>query len=297
MSSQEITDPVAAVIVPKAKSIGAFDVRRTLPSAEAQTVGPFIFFDQMGPATLEGDTMLDVRPHPHIGLATLTWMLEGAIMHRDSLGYAQEIKPGEVNLMTAGHGIVHSERTPDALRGTKHDLFGVQCWLALPEEYQEIDPSFQHFDGAQIPIYERDGVRALLIMGAAWGLISPVKTLADTFFAEINLDDGAEFLMPDTIPERAVYVLRGTVSLGGAEFPAGRMVVLQAEKSIKLRALGDAQFMLIGGAHLDGPRHLYWNFASTSQERIDEAKQAWRERRFPEVPGDDQEFIPLPGEE
>ena len=288
------SDPVAAVIVPKLKDIGAFKVRRALPSVEARAVGPFIFFDQMGPAILEGETMLDVRPHPHIGLATLTWMVDGVIMHRDSLGYAQEIKPGEVNLMTAGRGIVHSERTPDALRGKRQSVFGVQSWLALSEKHQETEPSFQHFDATEIPVHEAGGIRAVLVMGTAWGMSSPVKTFADTFCADVTLDAEAQFDVPDTVMERAIYVLDGNIAINGTDYDAGKMIVLKTGRAVTVKTNGCARLMLIGGAPLDGPRHLYWNFASTSKDRIEEAKLACRDGQFPTVPGDDQEFIPLP---
>jgi redox-sensitive bicupin YhaK (pirin superfamily) len=227
MSASSESAAVQAVIEPKAKDIGAFEVRRALPSAEARAVGPFIFFDQMGPAELGDRRAMDVRPHPHIGLATLTWMIDGVIMHRDSLGSAVEIKPGEVNLMTAGRGIVHSERTPNRLRGRTHRVFGVQCWLALPEADQETDPDFQHFDADDLPVHEADGVRAVLVMGSAWGLASPVKTFADAFCAEVTLEAGARLDVPSGIEERAVHVLDGDLALAGETHGAGRMAVLR----------------------------------------------------------------------
>lgn len=286
--------PVAAVIEPKIKDIGAFDVRRALPAIEARTVGPFIFFDQMGPAVLGEGRVVDVRPHPHIGLATLTWMIDGVIMHRDSLGSAEEIKPGEVNLMTAGRGIVHSERTPDRLRNKRHSVFGVQCWLALPEDHQETDPVFQHFDADAMPVHEADGVRAVLIMGQAWGLSSPVETFADAFCAEVRMEGGAKLDIPVEIAERAVYILDGSLTIAGETYSSGRMVVLAPSCRATVSADQNALVMVIGGAPLDGPRHLYWNFASTSKERIERAKADWREGRFDTVPGDEDEFIPLP---
>lgn len=290
--------PVATVIVPKAKDIGAFEVRRALPSVECRAIGPFVFLDQMGPATITPDNLLDVRPHPHIGLSTVTWMLAGEIMHRDSLGYAQIIRPGEVNWMTAGRGIVHSERTPDRLRETGSPMLGIQAWLALPVDKQEIEPAFEHMPSDVLPTIERDGATLRLIAGAAWGERSPVTLHAETFYAEATLEDGASVDMPRDVEERGLYLIDGSIEIAGEAFEPGRLIVFKPDTEVTVDATARSRFMLLGGAPLDGPkdrpRHMYWNFVSTSKERIEQAKNDWREGRFPKVVGDEEEFIPLP---
>lgn len=284
---------VTAIITPKAKDIGAFSVRRALPDIAARSVGPFVFFDQMGPAAFKDDHFLDVRPHPHIGLSTITWMIEGEIMHRDSLGYVQPIRPGEVNWMTAGSGIVHSERSPDAERENGKRVFGIQTWVALPKEHEEMDPSFQHYTTDQIPWIEGDGTKVALVIGEAWGAKSQVKTMWDTLYADITLDAGATVALPQETEERAIYVLSGSVMIDGTEFPSGHMLVLRSGRAIDVTAGKAARLMLCGGAALDGPRHMYWNFVSSSKDRIEQAKDDWRNDRFAKVPGET-EFIPLP---
>lgn len=284
---------VKTTIVPKSKNIGAFDVRRALPDPAARAVGPFVFFDQMGPAAFKDNNFLDVRPHPHIGLSTITWMLEGEIMHRDSLGYVQPIRPGEVNWMTAGSGIVHSERSPDTERVNGKSVFGLQTWVALPKAHEEIDPSFQHYTADQIPYIEGDGKKVALIIGEAWGAKSQVETLWDTLYADIALDSGATITVPKDTEERAIYVLSGSAILDGNRFEAGQMLVLRSGCPIDVKAGSDAHIMLCGGAALDGPRHIYWNFVSSSKDRIEQAKEDWHEGRFAKVPGET-EWIPLP---
>ncbi|MEQ8667497.1 MAG: pirin family protein [Rhodospirillales bacterium] len=290
--------PVATVIVPKAKDIGAFEVRRALPSVERRAVGPFVFLDQFGPATIKPGNMLDVRPHPHIGLATVSWLLDGEIMHRDSLGYAQVIRPGEVNWMTAGRGIVHSERTPEHLRGRESTILGVQAWLALPADKQEIDPAFEHFPADCFPTIERDGATIHLIAGDAWGERSPVTLHSETFYAQIDLSSGATAELPTAIEERGIYLIDGTVEIAGETFEPGRLIVFKPGEPVWLETGTGTRMMALGGAPLDGPkerpRHLYWNFVSTSKERIEQAKDDWRNGRFGTVPGDEDEFIPLP---
>lgn len=285
--------PVAVVITPKAKDIGGFEVRRALPSIERRSIGPFVFFDQMGPATFAAGTGIDVRPHPHIGLSTLTWLVEGEIMHRDSLGSEQPIRPGEVNWMTAGRGIVHSERTPDDKRDAPHGLFGLQVWLALPQAHEETEPSFQHYKSNEIPRIEQDGVVIQLVAGEAWGERSPVEVFSETLYADIALPAGGRFTLPTETPERGLYIIQGEVSLAGETFSAGSMLALNPGREAVVEAAQLARVALIGGAPLDGRRHLWWNFVSSSKERLEQAKADWKDGRFPAVPGET-EFIPLP---
>lgn len=287
-------DPIDLVIEPQEHDIGAFTVRRTLPAKERQMVGPFIFFDQMGPAVLPADKPLDVRPHPHIGLATLTWLVEGSIFHRDSLGFQSEIQPGEVNWMTAGSGIVHSERTPEHLRGKEQPLFGLQVWMALPKDKEKVDPSFQHYTADQIPHVQGDGWKATIVAGCAWGKTSPVSVYSETLYADIRMEDGATLTVSSEHEERAVYALTGELEIAGSRFAPGRMLVLKPGVDVEIKAVGATQLMLIGGAVMDGPRIKWWNFVASSRELIDQAKADWKDGRFAKVPGDEDEFIPLP---
>ncbi|MGJ0238400.1 pirin family protein [Novosphingobium fluoreni] len=289
-------ESVDLVILPPVRDLGdGFTVRRALPSAQRRMVGPFIFFDQMGPTAFHGGEGLDVRPHPHIGLSTLTYLLEGEIEHRDSLGSLQTIRPGAVNLMTAGSGIVHSERSPASARSTGGPLFGLQTWIALPAADQEIDPAFDHYAADQIPTTEAEGVRLSLVVGQADGLRSPVKTYSDTLYADLLLADGARYQLKAEHVERAIYVVSGAVEIVGQEgrFETGEFVVFKPGAEIVLRGMGDTRLMLVGGEPFPEARQIFWNFVSTSAERIDQAKRDWREGRFARVPGDD-EFIPLP---
>jgi hypothetical protein len=286
-------EPVDVVIVPRVRDLGDFEVRRVLPSMKRRMVGPFVFLDQIGPTTLGPGKTLDVRPHPHIGLATVTWVMEGEIMHRDSLGTVQPIKAGELNWMTAGRGIVHSERTPDALRGKSSPLYGLQLWVALPKTHEETDPDFVHYGAEALPTLDGDGKRVTLIVGAGWGKRSPVKTPWGTFFADASLESGATLSVPANVEERAVYVLEGEIEIAGERFAAGRLLVLKGGPAVAARAVRDARLALVGGDTMDGPRHIYWNFVSSRKERIEQAKADWKAGRFPAVPGDD-EFIPLP---
>lgn len=288
-------DPVDLVIVPKPSDIGAFEVRRALPSAKQRSLGPFVFLDQMGPAELASDNLLDVRPHPHIGLATVTWMLDGEIMHRDSLGSAEVIRAGELNWMTAGSGIVHSERTPDYLRGKSSSLFGVQCWVALPADKQEMEPSFVHYSAKDIPVSEENGARAIVAIGSAWGLSSPVEPVSETLLLQVNLEVGSSITVPDDYRERGLYLLFGKVAVAGETFDPERLLVLKEGATVTVTAAEPACFMVLGGEPLDGPRHMYWNFVHTDKARIERAKDDWMNRRFPVVPGDEEEWIPLPG--
>jgi redox-sensitive bicupin YhaK (pirin superfamily) len=278
---------------PRVRDLGdGFQVRRALPSAECRTVGPFVFFDQMGPALLSGGRALDVRPHPHIGLATVTYLFEGEILHRDSLGTVQPIRPGEVNWMIAGRGIVHSERTPPELRGGDSRLSGIQTWVALPRENEEEEPSFSHH--AELPSLTENGVNIRLILGDAFGLSSPVPTLSPMFYADVQLSAGRGFTMPDAPDERAMYVVEGSAEReGGTVYEAGELVVFERGTEVRLHGAPSARVMVLGGPRLPEPRYVWWNFVSSSRDRIERAAADWREGRFPRVPGDD-EFIPLP---
>jgi hypothetical protein len=271
-----------------------FVVRRLLPVLQARHIGPFVFYDHMGPARFAPGRGMDVRPHPHIGLATVTWLFDGAIRHRDSLGSVADIRPGEVNWMTSGHGIVHSERTPPDERRDGQALHGIQVWVALPQADAEVDPEFHHHDASQLPRIERDGAALILIAGTAYGEQSPVKVFAPMFFIQAHLQAGASLEWPSEHVERGVHVIDGEVQWGDIAVGPSQVAVQTGDKAAPLRATQDSRVMLFGGAPLDGERHLWWNFVASSRERIEEAKQAWVEQRFPTVPGDDQEFIPLP---
>ena len=271
-----------------------FMVRRMLPVLQARHVGPFVFFDHIGPATFVAGKGMDVRPHPHIGLATVTWLFDGVIRHRDSLGSLADIRPGEVNWMTSGHGIVHSERTPPEARQDGQLLHGIQVWVALPQTDAEVDPEFHHHDRAALPKIRRPGMEAVLIAGTAYGERSPVKVFAPMFFLEVQLAAGAELALPAEHDERGVHVVEGAVRWGELEVGAQQMAVQAGPTAPLLRAHEASRLMLFGGAPLDGERHLWWNFVASSRERIEQAKADWREGRFSKVPGDDKEFIPLP---
>lgn len=278
-------------IEPREKDLGEFSVRRVLPAARRRMVGPFVFFDHMGPAEFPPGRGIDVRPHPHIGIATITYLFDGEILHRDSLGVVQPIHPGAINLMTAGHGIVHSERPGDDLERTSR-LHGIQSWIALPTEQQEIEPAFDHYAAAELPTWEEGGVRFRLIMGELAGHLSPVKTFSRTLYADLALGAGASARIPLGEQEHAIYVAGGELTVAGERVPAGVMVVLADATDVAIIASTEARALLIGGDQL-GARHMYWNFVSDSRQRIEQAKTDWREGNFPRVPGDD-EFIPLP---
>jgi redox-sensitive bicupin YhaK (pirin superfamily) len=286
---------VETVIMPRTRDLGdGFEVRRALPSAQRRTVGPFVFFDQMGPVAFLAGKGLDVRPHPHIGLATVTYLFEGEILHRDSLGTVQPIRPGAVNWMTAGRGIVHSERTPPELRAREGArLFGVQTWVALPEAFEEAAPAFAHHRADQLPVLEEPGKRLRLIVGTFYGARSPVVVFSEMFYADAELKNGARLDVPAEHAERAIYVVAGRIEIAGTPIDAGRLIVLGPSADIAIAARGPARLLLFGGAPLDGPRHLWWNFVSSSQERIEQAKEDWKAGRFTPVPGET-EFIPLP---
>lgn len=275
------------------RDLGGFAVRRVLPAPARRLVGPFVFFDHMGPSRFAPGQGLDVRPHPHIGLATVTYLFEGEIVHRDSLGFHQPIRPGDVNWMTAGRGIVHSERTAPERRAAGAALHGLQLWIALPKAHEEAEPAFRHYPGATVPGLDIGAARCRVIAGTAWGVTSPVATLSPLFYAEAALPAGAELPLPEH-EERAVYVVGGRIAWAGASAGPGRMLVLPAGRQPPLRAEEPARIALVGGAPLDGERYVEWNFVSSSRERIERAKADWRAGRFPTVPGDETEFIPLP---
>ncbi|KRB15005.1 pirin [Mesorhizobium sp. Root695] len=288
------SDQIELMVIPNAKDIGGFQVRRALPTAKRRLVGPFIFFDRMGPAILRAGQALDVRPHPHIGLSTVTYLFDGKIRHRDSLGTEMVIQPGDVNLMTAGRGIVHSERTPEELRGTPMSISGLQTWLALPDGKEEVAPVFENTAALRLPEIDAEGVSGRVVIGDFQGLRSPVRADSDTLYADLRLTPGASVKIPADAEERAIYTLEGEVSISGDVFPAERLLVFRPGDEIVVSSLIGAHFMLFGGASLGSQRYIWWNFVSSSKERIEQAKQEWKTGRFDIVPGDEEEFIPLP---
>lgn len=294
-------DDIETLIVPRARDIGGFEVRRALPAPKRQMVGPFIFFDQMGPAEFLTGEGIDVRPHPHIGLGTVTYLYDGEFEHRDSLGTHQMIYPGEVNWMVAGEGVTHSERTSAATRRGESRLFGIQTWVALPETEEERAASFEHHGAEALPELEGEGKRLRLIMGRGWGERAPVGTFSDMFYADVVMEPGAMLPLPEDHEDRGVYVTQGAVEVAGESFEAGRMMVFRPGDAITLKAgPRGARLMALGGETLNGPRYIWWNFVASSEEKIAAAKAAWAEGdwahgRFSLPPGDDAEFIPLPG--
>ncbi|WP_137862543.1 MULTISPECIES: pirin family protein [unclassified Sphingomonas] len=282
------------IIAPTTHDLGGFKVHRTLPSRPRTMVGPFIFFDQMGPARLDAGTGIDVRPHPHINLATVTYLYAGAIDHRDSLGTFATIEPGAVNLMTAGHGIVHSERSPSAERARGPELSGIQTWLALPEANEEMAPAFEHVGAADLPIVEEPGARCRVIMGELWGARAPTTTYAQTIYADIELAEGGAVPIDPAATERAVYLAYGDASIDGIEMEVSTLYILRPGITAILRSAGGGRIALCGGEDFATPRHVWWNFVSSSRDRINQAKEDWKAGNFPKVPGDDKEFIPIP---
>ncbi len=304
MSWQPGHDPIAGdhlsceaiehVIVPRARDLGGFAVRRALPAAEKQMIGPFIFFDQMGPAEFVIGRGIDVRPHPHIGLSTVTYLFEGEVFHRDSLGSALPIRPGAVNLMTAGRGIVHSERETSEAQAGPRRLFGIQAWAALPATHEEQAPAFVHVGAEELPRIVGEGKRVRLVMGRGYGARSPVEFPHEALFAEVVLAHGAVLPFDPDYDERAIYVASGAIDVAGDRFEEGRLLVFRPGDRISVMALSQARIVLIGGEPMDGPRHIWWNFVSSSKDRIRAAKADWAEGRFALVPGDEVERIPLP---
>ncbi|WP_336744439.1 pirin family protein [Aureimonas altamirensis] len=294
-------DAIETLIVPRSRDLGGFEVRRALPAPKRQMVGPFIFFDQAGPAEFLTGQGVDVRPHPHIGLGTVTYLFRGDFHHRDSTGADQTIQPGELNWMVAGRGVTHSERTSAAARSGPNSLFGIQTWLALPERQEDMAPTFEHHGRGALPVIEDRGAQVRLILGSAYGQNAPATMYSQTFYADVKLDAGGLLPMPDDHEDRGIYIVEGSISIAGQEFEAGRMMVFRPGDRITV-AGGDrgARLMILGGATLPGPRYIWWNFVASSQERIEEAKAEWRAQnwgkgRF-DLPVDDRdEHIPLPG--
>jgi redox-sensitive bicupin YhaK (pirin superfamily) len=287
------TPAIETIIEARTRDLGGFSVERVLPSVRRKLVGPFIFFDHMGPVTFAPGQAIDVRPHPHINLATVTYLFEGEIVHRDSLGSVQAIRPGAINWMTAGRGIVHSERTAPELRKTGSRLHGLQLWVALPKAHEETGPDFRHYAAETLPAFERDGARLRVLAGSAYGAASPVRTLSPLFYVEATISAGAELSLPDEHRERAAFVVEGVIRCGEERIEPSRMAVFAPGWTPPLRAESGARVMLLGGASIDGERHIWWNFVSSSRDRIEQAKRDWKEGRFPRVPGET-EFIPLP---
>jgi redox-sensitive bicupin YhaK (pirin superfamily) len=293
-------DAIETQIIPRARDIGGFEVRRALPAPARQMVGPFIFLDQMGSAEFLTGGGIDVRPHPHIGLATVTYLYNGEFQHRDSLGTNQMIYPGEVNWMIAGRGVTNSERTSATTRAGKNSLFGIQTWVALPEHAEETSASFEHHGKDALPLLEGEGKQVRLILGSAWGAKAPVKTFNEMFYADVVLEPGASLPLPDNHEDRGLYITEGAIEVASQRFESGRMMVFRPGDAITVRA-GErgARLMLLGGETLNGPRYVWWNFVASSQEKVDAAKDAWAKSdwahgRFHLPPDDDQEFIPLP---
>jgi redox-sensitive bicupin YhaK (pirin superfamily) len=293
-------DSIETLIVPRARDLGGFEVRRALPAPKRQMVGPFIFFDQMGPVEFVTGAGIDVRPHPHIGLATVTYLFQGGFRHLDSLGSDQFISPGDVNWMTAGAGITHSERTTPETRAHPHSVFGIQTWVALPETAEDAAPGFEHAGKADLPVLEAEGVTLRLILGHAYGKRAPVRTFSEMFYADVALAPGASLPLPDDHEDRGLYVAEGAVEVAGQRFEGNQMMVFRPGDRLAVRAgPAGARLLLLGGATLGGPRYIWWNFVASSKERIEAAKEAWRagdfsHGRFRLPPGDEDEFIPLP---
>ena len=291
---ERAADAIDLMIVPRSVDVGHFAVRRALPHVDRRMVGPFIFFDHFGPAEFRAGQGIDVRPHPHIGLATVTYLFDGEIMHRDSLGTNAAIRPGEVNWMSAGRGIVHSERTAADRRRDGEPIHGLQCWVALPASAEESTPSFSHHDSASLPLVSGEGKTIRLVAGSVYGEHSPVPTVSETLFADVTLASGAALPIDPDTEERAIYLVSGEVEIAGERFAAGRLLIFRPGDRITVNAPDGARLVLLGGAAMDGPRHIWWNFVSSRKERIAQAKADWKAARFDSVPGDEKEFIPLP---
>jgi len=284
---------IRRIIEPRPRDLGGFSVRRVLPAPGDQMVGPFIFFDHMGPADFAPGSGIDVRPHPHIGLATVTYLFEGSLLHRDSLGVVQSIEPGAVNWMTAGRGIVHSERTAPEPRRAGHRIHGIQSWVALPRSAEESEPSFRHHPAATLPEFTQGDATLRVVAGSAFGRAAPVEVAVPTLYVDIRLPQAGRLAVPPEHDERSVYVVEGSIEIDGTALEAGRMAVLEPGIDVVLRGVADARLMLAGGERADGPRYIWWNFVSSSRERMEQAKRDWADGRFPQVPGET-EFIPLP---
>lgn len=286
---------VETVVVPRTSDLGGFEVRRALPSMQRRTVGPFVFLDQMGPAELAAGKGLDVRPHPHIGLSTVTYLHEGSMVHRDGMNNIRTILPGEVNWMTAGRGIVHSERSSPESRAQPQRLAGLQSWVALPADKEETDPGFVHYGLDAQQVLEGEGVRAQVVAGSLFGKTSSVATLSPLFFGDVILKAGARTTLAAEYEERAAYIVSGAIEIEGQRFEAGRLVVFAAGRPVDMLAGADSRIALLGGEPLEGPRFVWWNFVSSRRDRIEQAREDWQRNRFEQtVPGDETEFIPAP---
>ncbi len=287
-------DALELVIVPRTRDLGdGFEVRRALPHGKRQMVGPFIFFDHFGPVQFIAGKGMDVRSHPHIGLATVTYLFDGSIMHRDSEGNIQEIQPGAMNLMTAGRGIAHSERTPDVQRRDGQRMLGLQSWIALPKASEEIAPSFQHYSAQSLPTVTDRGFTARIIAGSSFGATSPVTMVSPWFYTEVTAEAGVSLPLDPDHEERAIYVVDGEIEISGERYEPPRLLIFRPGDRITIKALKPTRMMFLGGDALEGPRHIWWNFVSSSKERIEQAKQDWKTGRFTHVPNE-HEFIPLP---
>jgi redox-sensitive bicupin YhaK (pirin superfamily) len=293
LGDKQSCDALELVIVPRVRDLGGFEVRRALPHGRRQMVGPFIFFDQMGPVQFIVGQGLDVRPHPHIGLATVTYLFDGRVMHRDSEGNSREITPGAMNLMTAGRGIAHSERTPANARQGAEAMFGIQSWIALPAEEEETNPTFQHFGATALPVIEDKGLWARVIAGSAFGRTSPVGRLSEWLYAEVVIEAGVTAPLDPDQEERAIYVVEGEIDIAHEKFEGPRLLIFRPGDRITVRAMRRTRLMFLGGTALEGPRYIWWNFVSSRRERIEQAKEDWKTGRFRAVPGET-EFIPLP---
>lgn len=291
-------DAIEGVVIPRIRDVDGLAVERVLPVARRRMVGPFIFFDQMGPSVLDVGEGLDVRPHPHIGLSTVTYLFEGQVRHQDSLGVDRLIEPGELNLMTAGRGVVHSERSTEISRRAQQNIFGIQSWIALPEQYEEQAPSFEHFGANQLPLVQDDGLKLRVILGDFLGVRSPVKTWGEPFYVDAFLEPGATLKMANFAEERAIYIVSGALEVDGTLFDHQRLLVIREGLPVTVKNPTEhpVRLMLLGGDIIDGPRHIWWNFVSSSKERIEQAKEEWRTGKFDIVPGDPDEFTPLPGD-
>jgi redox-sensitive bicupin YhaK (pirin superfamily) len=287
-------DALELVVVPRSVDLDDFAVRRALPHSTRRTVGPYVFFDHFGPAEFRSGKGLDVRPHPHIGLSTLTYLYNGEIIHRDTLGVNAAIHPGEVNWMTAGRGIVHSERTAPERRVEGEPLHGLQLWIGMMSKDEEIDPGFAHLGGEELPIVRGEGKTVRVVAGKMFGAVSSLHTTSETIFADISLEEGAAMPLDPDYEERAIYVSSGEVDIAGDRFDTGRLLIFRPGDRITITAVKPSRIAVVGGAPLDGPRYVWWNFVSSRKERIDQAKEEWKQGRFGKVPGDEIEFIPLP---
>jgi redox-sensitive bicupin YhaK (pirin superfamily) len=287
-------DAIAQIVVPRSVDLGGLNVRRALPSAQTRMVGPFIFFDHFGPAEFHAGRGIDVRPHPHIGLSTITYLFDGEITHRDSLGTTVAIRPGEVNLMTAGRGIVHSERTGPERRAQGGDLHGLQCWVALPAATEEMAPAFFHHAADALPKIRDSDKTVRVVIGSAYGQRSPVETTSETVFADVTLTAGAALPLDAAYEERAIYIVEGEIEISGDRFGAGRLLVFRPGDTITVKSVTNAKLVMVGGAAMDGPRHIWWNFVSSRKDRIAAAKADWQAGHFEKVPGDEIDFIPAP---